>query len=376
MNRRNAVYVVLALAIALSLVAACAQPTPTPAPKPQPTQAQAQPTAVPPTAVPPTAVPATPKLGSKERPIQLYFVPSVDVAVIVESGDKIAKYLTSKTGLEFKVSVPTSYAATIEAMGQREDDAMAFIPAQPYVFANMKYGITVGLATVRNGNYWYATEYIVRADSGINKIEDLNGKKWACPDILSTSGYLYPMAQLKKLGIEPDPDILQAGKSHPNVVLAVYNKQVDFGTVFYSPPLIAGGTPWKWGDAWQPEGKSRIEKVAGKNQAFIGDAQILDARANVIDQFPDVIDQVKIIGLSDQIPNDTVSFVKGFPQDVKDQIMEALIGYGETEEGKSVLSNKDFYGITGFAKVDDSFYDPVRNLIQQLGIKEDDVLKK
>jgi len=372
MKRSTIVYALLALAITLSLVTACAQPTPTAAPKPEPTKAQAEPTKAPPTAVPPTPAP---QIGTKDHPILLYFVPSVDVSVIVSSGDKIANYLKQQTGLEFKVSVPTSYAATIEAMGQNKNDAMAFIPAQPYVFANMKYGITVGLAVVRNGNSWYAAEYIVRADSGIKTMQDLNGKKWACPDFGSTSGYLYPKAQMAALGIKPAADVLQAG-GHPQAVLAVYNKQVDFGTVFFSPPLVSGGTPWKWGDPPEPQGQSRIEKVNGKNQAFIGNAQILDARANVIDQFPDVIDKVKIIGLSDQIPNDTVSFVKDFPQDLKDKIMDALIAYSKTDEGKAVLSNKDFYGITGFEKVKDSFYDPVRNLIKQLGIKEDDVLKK
>lgn len=343
MKRRDIVYVLLALAITLSMVTACAQPAP--------------------------------KLGSAKNPVQLYFVPSVDVSVIVSSGDKIAKYLKDQTGLEFKVSVPTSYAATIEAMGQSKGNAMAFIPAQPYVFANTKYGITVGLAVVRNGNSWYAAEYIARADSGIKTMKDLEGKKWACPEFGSTSGYLYPKAQLAALGIKPSADILQAG-GHPQAVLAVYNKQVDFATVFFSPPVVSGGTPWKWGDKPEPDGKSRIEKVNNKNQAFIGNANLIDARANVIDQFPDVIDQVKIIGLSDQIPNDTVSFVKDFPQETKDKIMEALIGYAKTDEGKTVLSNKDFYGITGFEKVKDSFYDPVRNLIKQLGIKEDDVLKK
>ncbi len=55
--------------------------------------------------------------------------------------------------------------------------------------------------------------------------------------------------------------------------------------------------------------------------------------------------------------------------------MDALIAYAASEEGKTVLANKDFYDITGFQKVDDSFYDPVRNLISMLGIKEGDILK-
>ena len=340
MKPRNVVCLLVVMAIVLSATIACAKPEA--------------------------------KLGTKERPIQLYFVPSVDANVIVTSGNKIAAFLKEQTGLEFEVKVPTSYAATIEAMGVAKGDAMGFIPALPYVLANQKYGVQVGLAVVRQGNSWYATEYIVRADSGIKSLKDLEGKKWAVPSITSTSGYLYPKAQLAREKINPG-QIVEAG-GHPQAVLAVYNKQVDFATVFFSPPGKAG--QWKWGDPPEPAGKARIEEVQGKKQAFIGDMQLRDARCNVIDQYPDVIDQVKIISLSDQIPNDTVSFVKEFPADIKEKIMDGLIAYSKTEEGQKTLANKDFYDITGFEKVKDSFYDPVRNLITMLGYKEDDILKK
>ena len=383
MKRRDLVYLLVVLALTLSLVAAC-QPTPTPTPKPAPTKTQATavpptaaptkvpPTPVPPTPVPPTATPAGPKLGSAQRPIQIYFVPSVDVNVIVTSGKQIADFLKAQTGLEFEVKVPTSYAATIEAMGVAKGDAIGFIPALPYVLANQKYGVQVGLATVRQGNSWYAAQYIVRADSGIKSLKDLQGKKWAVPSITSTSGYLYPKAQLAREKITPG-EVVEAG-GHPQAVLAVYNKQVDFATTFFSPPGKQG--EWKWGDPPEPQGTYHVETVSGKKQPFIGDLQIRDARANVIDTVPDVIEKVKIIALSDQIPNDTVSFVKDFPADLKEKIMDGLIAYSKTEAGQKVLANKDFYDITGFERVKDTFYDPVRNFITMLGIKEDEILKK
>jgi len=88
-----------------------------------------------------------------------------------------------------------------------------------------------------------------------------------------------------------------------------------------------------------------------------------------------VIEKVKILALSDQIPNDTVSFVKDFPPALKYKIVNALLAYAGTEEGKAVLENDKFYDISGFARVEDTFYDPVRNLIKNLGYTEDDILK-
>jgi phosphonate transport system substrate-binding protein len=95
-------------------------------------------------------------LGSEERPIQVLFVPSVDAEAIISGGDVMAEELNKATGLNFEVSVPTSYAATIEAICASPDDTIAFIPALGYVLANERCGVQVGLASVRFGwpVYW------------------------------------------------------------------------------------------------------------------------------------------------------------------------------------------------------------------------------
>lgn len=45
----------------------------------------------------------------------MFFVPSLEAGKVVSSGEAIAKYLENETKLHFKVAVPTSYAAVIEA---------------------------------------------------------------------------------------------------------------------------------------------------------------------------------------------------------------------------------------------------------------------
>ena len=55
------------------------------------------------------------------------------------------------TGLVFEVAVPTSYAATIEAMCASPENTIGFIPAQAYVLANQSCGVQVALKSVRFG---------------------------------------------------------------------------------------------------------------------------------------------------------------------------------------------------------------------------------
>ena len=169
-----------------------------------------------------------PELGSAENPVKLMFVPSVDVAVIESSGETMAAWITEQTGIHFDVSVPVSYAATIEAMCAADGDTMGFIPGLGYVLANDKCDVEVELATIRYGRTGYWSQYVVRRDSGLTSLADLEGKKWAIPRVTSTSGYLYPSVQLTMAGITPGEKVEAGG--HPQGVLAVLDGTADFGT--------------------------------------------------------------------------------------------------------------------------------------------------
>ncbi|MFQ5575541.1 MAG: PhnD/SsuA/transferrin family substrate-binding protein [Anaerolineae bacterium] len=312
--------------------------------------------------------PAAGELGSAENPIQVLFVPSVDAGVIVSGGEVMAAALQKATGLNFEVSVPTSYAATIEAMCAAPDTTMGFIPALGYVLASNRCGVEVGGAAVRFGLSWYTQEYLVARDSDITSLADLAGKKWAVPDRGSTSGFLYPSAEFASLGIEPG-EIVEAG-GHTGAVLALYNGEVDFATAYFSPPLT---TPsWIYGQDPEPYDVHNVIRNE-EGRAFSGDIRVLDARVNALETAPDVIDKVRILKLGDQIPNDTVSFGPDFPEGLRARILNALVIFAASDACQESICHSDFYSWTGIEPVSDSFYDPVRKLINVLGYTEEDI---
>ena len=73
-------------------------------------------------------------LGTSRNPIRMMFVPSGDAQVIVKGGQEVAKLLQKETGLHFKTSVATSYAAVIEAMGAGKVD-IGWLATFSYVLA-------------------------------------------------------------------------------------------------------------------------------------------------------------------------------------------------------------------------------------------------
>lgn len=310
-------------------------------------------------------------LGSESNPIQVYFVPSVEAQTITTGGEIMAQALEAATGLNFEVFVPTSYAATVEAMCAAPGSSMGFIPAAGYVIANNRCGVEVAAAAVRRGWNVYWTAYIVRRDSDIYTFGDLEGRSWAFPDSSSTSGYVVPAVELQAAGITPGERVEAGG--HNQVVQAVYSGEADFGTTFYSPPLVPGA-PWRIGDLPEPYDLTVDESRIGEDgNLYVGDIRILDARANIRETAPDVIEQVRILRLSAPIPNDTLSFGPDFPEELRAQILDALYAFAETEEWGQSIGSEDFYGWSGLAPITDEDYDPVRLQFEILGLTEEDI---
>lgn len=321
------------------------------------------------------------ELGSAERPVQVLFVPSVDAQVITSGGEIMDEALTEATGLEFEVSVPTSYAATIEEMCANPSDTMGFIPGFGYVLASNLCGVDVAFKAIRFGYGVYWSQILVPRDSDIDEIADLNGLTWAVPDLGSTSGYLVPLVQLEEAGVEP-AEIVETG-GHPNAALAVYRGDADFATTFFSPPLILEGDPWEIGDPPQvPD--DLVDLCAPTDEEdpdlYCGDDyRVLDARASAITDAPDIIQATRILEISPEIPNDTLSFGPDFPEDLRAEIEEALVAFAaECEDNEDCawnqsIGNQDFYGWTGIEPATDAEYDPLRQVVEVAGIELDDL---
>jgi phosphonate transport system substrate-binding protein len=351
-------------ALILSACGGAATPAATEAPPP-PTE---EPTAVPPTEVPPPAV------GTEENPIKVLFVPSVDAQVITAGGDVMAQALHDATGLFFEVLVPTSYAATIEEMCASPANTMGFIPGLGYVLANQLCGVDVSFKAIRFGWDVYWSELVVRRDSDIQSVSDLNGLTWAYPDVASTSGYLAVLPMLADAGVTPG-EVIEAG-GHPQAVTAVYDGSADFGSAFFSPPLKPEGEPaWAIGDS--PDIPDDLVSSCALNEdgsrILCSGWRVLDARVNIRQQSPDVVQQVRILAISDAIPNDTLSFGPDFPADLRAQIEAALVAFAETDAWDTSIGSTDFYGWSGLSVATDPEYDIVRQMIDLAGLTLEDL---
>jgi len=332
--------IVSLLMVAVLAFTGCApKATPTQPPVPTATQPPAPTATQAPTATP-VPSPTPNPLGSAADPIVLAFAPSTSTQQLTTGGDALATQLTQMTGLQFKVTVPTSYAALIEAMGSGNAQ-VGWLPPAAYIVAKSKGYADVAMVSLRNGADHYAFQYIANVGEKFKVYYDpktgkdtadaatalaqFAGKKPCYTDPLSASGYLVPSGFLAASKIKTLAGAWVQG--HPTVVKSVY--------------LSPHGEICDFGATYVP-------------------------MADVSKTFPDVADKVKTIWVSDPIiPNDTVAFGKDLPADMAAKIKAALMQIAGTPDGLALLKGAG-YSWGGMKDVDDSFFDDFRVYLQSI----------
>jgi phosphonate transport system substrate-binding protein len=279
--------------------------------------------------------------GSPDSPIRLALVPSQEAGKIINSADKLMAYLHEKTGYSFVAYMPANYIVAVEGFGNDKAD-LAVLNTFSYVLARSKYGATAALKIIRrNGDTTYGGQFLTRAGSGIASVRDLHGKRVAFTDPASASGYILPKAMLREQGIEPAQEVF--AQRHDNVVMMIYQGQVDAGAAYYSDPDRSTGA-------------------------------LQDARALVLKQYPDVAEKVVNIGYTERIANDPIMFKRDFPAEPKARIVAALLDYANSSVGKTVMA--DLYGIEGLLPCVDADYDKLRQMLREQGMDAEELLKK
>jgi phosphonate transport system substrate-binding protein len=166
------------------------------------------------------------------KAIHLVLTPSQKPTNLLEAGEEFGQALARLTGLAFRVTVASDYAAVIEALRNRTAD-LAFVHPVGYVLANREAKAIILARNLWHGKATFTSRIYVRKDSGLRQLEDLRGKTIAFVDPASSSGYTYPMVMLIQKGLvrNRDPktffrEVVFSG-AHDASMRALLNGHVD-----------------------------------------------------------------------------------------------------------------------------------------------------
>ena len=278
---------------------------------------------------------AAEEAGYVPEKLTVQFVPSQAAETLEAKAKPLEQLLSDELGIPVTVSVSTDYNTIVEAMASKQVD-VGFLPPNAYVLANEQSNVKVLLQAQRYGIKQpggestdelvdsYRSMIVVKSGSDIKELEDLKGKTIATQDVTSSAGYVWPVAEMKKAGIDINTDVTTVQvKGHDQAVLSVLNGDVDAAFVFE------------------------------------------DARNTVKNDYPEIMDEVEPMYFTEPIPNDTISVRSDMSEEWDKKIQDAFIAIGKDEEGKQIIS--DIYSHEGYVVSKDSNFDIVREYAEQVG---------
>ncbi len=261
----------------------------------------------------------------EEKPLIMGLSPIANSEKLIEDTAPLHKMLGDEIGRPVEGFIATNYIGVVEALGTGTID-FALIPPFAYILANKKNGTEALLTSIgKHDEPGYYSVLIVRTDSGIEKVEDLKGKKVAFVDPSSTSGYIFPAVILKDHGIDIEKDITyQFAGGHDKALQLLVNGDVD----------------------------------------AIGTYE--DAITKFAKEFPEVTEKVKVLQKSDLIPGITLVVSSKVDDATKQKIKDAFLKVTSTQEGQDLTLK--LFGIKGFEEANIDNYKLIEDKLNKMGI--------
>lgn len=189
-----------------------------------------------------------------------------------------------------------------------------------------------------------------RTDSGVRRLEDFSGRTFAFSDETSVSGHIFPRMLLDRNDVSLGRVYYSGG--HPNVVQAVWDGKALGGSAFYSPPSA--------------------QQLA--ENLYVGDARyLLLKRMDTDERRRQFLQDVRVLKLTDPIPNDLCVVRQGFPEKIWQRFLESFDRFLETQQGKDAFA--DILAGVAVTRTDDSVMDGFRAALEASGMSADTLLQ-
>ncbi len=213
---------------------------------------------------------------------------------------------------------------------------------RPGTLEKTRIAFKTGEAARERVNVYYGS-VLTRTDSGVSRLEDLNGRPFAFSDATSTSGYIFPLNLLNASSVKLGHVYFAGG--HANVIQAVADGKVAGGSSFYSPP----------------------GKVNEIEHTYVADARHLVMKRIPTDEGRlAFLDEVRVLALTDPIPNDVCCVRRGFPKSTWDRFERSLQKFIATPEG--LRAYLDLVAAVAARPSDDSTFDGFRSALRATGV--------
>jgi phosphonate transport system substrate-binding protein len=158
-------------------------------------------------------------------------IPDESPTELARKSAPLVKYLENRLGMKVEFTPVTDYAASVEALANKQVD-MAWFGGFTFVQANVRSGGKAVPLVQRAEDETFKSVFIT-TDPAIKTLADLKGKNVSFGSQSSTSGHLMPRSFLLEAKVDPDKDFKRVAYSgaHDATIAAVAAGKVDAGAL-------------------------------------------------------------------------------------------------------------------------------------------------
>ncbi len=158
-------------------------------------------------------------------------IPDESPTELARKAAPLVKYLEAKLGMKVEFTPVSDYAASVEALVNKQVD-LAWFGGLTFVQANVRSGGKVVPLVQREEDEKFRSVFIT-SDANIKTLADLKGKTLSFGSASSTSGHVMPRSFMLEAKINPDTDLKRVAFSgaHDATIAAVAAGKVDAGAL-------------------------------------------------------------------------------------------------------------------------------------------------
>ncbi len=170
-------------------------------------------------------------LASAQAVFKVTAIPDESPTELARKAAPLVKYLESKLGVKVEFTPVSDYAASVEALANKQID-LAWFGGFTFVQANIRSGGKMIPLVQREEDEKFRSVFIT-SDPAIKSLADLKGHTLSFGSASSTSGHLMPRKFLLDAKINPDTDLKRVAFSgaHDATIAAVAAGKVDAGAL-------------------------------------------------------------------------------------------------------------------------------------------------
>jgi len=260
------------------------------------------------------------------KSLTIGLLPEMNVFKQKQRFDPLAAYLSEHMGIEVKLTILSRYGNIIERIKEEAIDG-AFLGSFTGALAISQLGVEPLARPINmDGTSTYFGYIFVKKDSNIKTVADMKGKTLALVERATTAGYIFPLAWLKRQGIDDIDsyfsDYFFTG-SHDAAIDAVLNNKADVG--------------------------------AAKNTIY----------ERMQELYPRITNELVILASSPRVPSNGLCVRKNLAAQDKEKLKDLLLNLHQTPEGLEVLRK---LGAKRFVETAREDYLPVFDLAAEAGI--------